>query len=749
MRPRSFAAICVLAALTGDTIANGACGTIVVVRNGLRQTNQSTVDCLPEWRFNELSTEVEVTETTVKFLGGCWSYLDGYHSQRAYRIYCASRQDITVTYSTVPEHYQQIINRHVCIEFMYPSGSDPVPITNLTVNLSAFKSSQIAVGSRVSGDVSYIGLSRGPGTPTYGGYCRLNLYSDTQQGITGSVNGNINCHDCYLDIAGSILSSANIGCGGPFDGSITCGGSILGHITAASATEGSGTITAAGTITGANIGIANFAGNICSPGLTEDDLPNVQPECGWKVCSQWVIGDDTDGDGYHNCEEECDNDPNKTEPGVCGCGVPDTDSDGDGTANCIDGCPNDPDKTEPGVCGCGVPDTDVDMDSMLDCEDNCPTVYNPDQTDTDGDDSGNACDPDDDEDGIDDPIDNCPLISNSTQTDTDGDGVGDACDNCLNVLNPDQRDTDRDGIGDVCENVIYVKWDASGLNNGTSWTNAYTSLQAALAAAEAAVNLASNPPVKPDIWVAASPNPTDYYKPSVPSGRAATFTLKNNVSVYGGFAGTEEPATFRLADRDFTTKQTVLSGDIGTPGSNADNCYHVVTGSNTDSTALLDGFTITAGNANGSATSEKRGGGLYLAAGSPAIVNCVIKGNIASDYGGGAFVTGAGTPTFRNCVVETNQVGSYGGGFAIADGATPSVLSCVFRGNKTTTSGSLPRGGGAICAANCPTAFSFVNCAIVGNSTPVRGRGHLLCRQQRCLPHQRQGLHDRSEQVRW
>lgn len=28
----------------------------------------------------------------------------------------------------------------------------------------------------------------------------------------------------------------------------------------------------------------------------------------------------------------------------------------------IDNCPDDPDKTEPGICGCGIPDTDMDND---------------------------------------------------------------------------------------------------------------------------------------------------------------------------------------------------------------------------------------------------------------------------------------------------------------------------------------------------------------------------------------------------
>jgi len=71
---------------------------------------------------------------------------------------------------------------------------------------------------------------------------------------------------------------------------------------------------------------------------------------------------DTDGDGVNDCLDGCPNDPNKTTPGICGCGVADTDSDGDGTPNCNDGCPSDPLKTAAGVCGCGVADTDSDGD---------------------------------------------------------------------------------------------------------------------------------------------------------------------------------------------------------------------------------------------------------------------------------------------------------------------------------------------------------------------------------------------------
>ncbi|MEW6199232.1 MAG: thrombospondin type 3 repeat-containing protein [Planctomycetota bacterium] len=60
----------------------------------------------------------------------------------------------------------------------------------------------------------------------------------------------------------------------------------------------------------------------------------------------------------------------------------------------IDQCPDDPNKTEPGVCGCGTPDVDSDDDGVLDCEDNCPNRANPDQADADDDGIGDVCEED-------------------------------------------------------------------------------------------------------------------------------------------------------------------------------------------------------------------------------------------------------------------------------------------------------------------------------------------------------------------
>jgi len=112
------------------------------------------------------------------------------------------------------------------------------------------------------------------------------------------------------------------------------------------------------------------------------------------------------------------------------------------------------------------PVTDQDCDGIDDDVDNCPKIFNPAQTDTDGDGKGDACDicPDDatnscnvvdsDGDGVADSEDNCPNTPNADQADADGDGVGDVCDNCVNTRNPLQGDNDGDGVGNLCDNCI-------------------------------------------------------------------------------------------------------------------------------------------------------------------------------------------------------------------------------------------------------------------------------------------------------
>ena len=104
---------------------------------------------------------------------------------------------------------------------------------------------------------------------------------------------------------------------------------------------------------------------------------------------------------------------------------------------------------------------DTDGDGISDFLDNCPSIVNFDQSDSDEDGLGNACDPDDDNDGVDDESDAFPFddsesidtdldgTGNNTDNDDDNDLVDDSIDNCPLVNNEDQADSDGDGIGDA------------------------------------------------------------------------------------------------------------------------------------------------------------------------------------------------------------------------------------------------------------------------------------------------------------
>ena len=55
------------------------------------------------------------------------------------------------------------------------------------------------------------------------------------------------------------------------------------------------------------------------------------------VSANTSLPTDTDADGVHDVDDGCPSDANKTEPGICGCGVADIDADADGVIDCIEG----------------------------------------------------------------------------------------------------------------------------------------------------------------------------------------------------------------------------------------------------------------------------------------------------------------------------------------------------------------------------------------------------------------------------
>lgn len=264
--------------------------------------------------------------------------------------------------------------------------------------------------------------------------------------------------------------------------------------------------------------------------------------------------------------------------------------------------------------------------------------------------------------------------------------------------------------------IRYVNAAAAGANDGSSWADAYTDLNAALVAAQAG----------DEIWVAAATY--------TPADAASSFSLPDGVAVYGGFAGSETS----LAQRDWTANPTILSGDVGRDdeyGTGAwyvgwnihtDNCDHVVLANGVGPGTRLDGFVVT--QAHGA---YSYGGGLQMVGGSPTIVHCTFLRNesgwgagaglyvqngspLISDCdftqnwchicnGAGIFITGAGSATIADCVFTENHAvadsGSTGQGSAISlwNAAATLIERCTFQYNVATrfSGGSIEYGRGA------------------------------------------------------
>jgi len=253
------------------------------------------------------------------------------------------------------------------------------------------------------------------------------------------------------------------------------------------------------------------------------------------------------------------------------------------------------------------------------------------------------------------------------------------------------------GIHTAPSRIWYVDAAAKGSKNSTSWPNAFVRLQDALYKAQA----------KEAIYVAQGTYWPDLGGWVQHGDRMATFQLKNGVGVYGGFPAGGGP----WEQRNPRLCTTTLSGDIGTAGFVSDNSRHVVTGSGTDRSALLDGFVISDGYADGTAPHDC-GAGLYSNRGAPTISNCIFIANSAQNAGG-AMRNTQGGPLVLNCTFVGNIAVSGNGGGASNLASTAAFVNCAFSGN--TAGGS---GGGLSCEQQ---NVSLVNCTFSANAARTAG----------------------------
>jgi predicted outer membrane repeat protein len=283
--------------------------------------------------------------------------------------------------------------------------------------------------------------------------------------------------------------------------------------------------------------------------------------------------------------------------------------------------------------------------------------------------------------------------------------------------------------------VYYVDDDAAWGGDGRSWATAYKYLQDALY--DSALGYGDT------IRVAAGTYTPDKDERGIviSSDPNATFQLVNGVELYGGYAGVsgEDPN-----ERNPDTYVSVLSGDLaGNDGSNfvnyAENSFHVVTGSGTEPNTLLDGFTISGGNATGDDL-DSQGAGMLNFNGSPTVTNCIFTENTSIDIGGGMYNYYYSSPTVTYCIFKDNHADKYGGGMDNDAYCSPTVIACTFNGNTSTNGGGIDNyfycnptvtdctfsnnsatiGGGM---SNWSSSPMVTKCTFIGNMSAESGGG--------------------------
>jgi len=337
------------------------------------------------------------------------------------------------------------------------------------------------------------------------------------------------------------------------------------------------------------------------------------------------------------------------------------------------------------------------------------------------------------------------------------------------------------GVPPECESILFVDDSATnGLNDGSSWIDAYVNLQDAMA--EAAIDCSVV-----GIWVAQGTYRPDQGGGWTPGDRFAAFQLRDNLGLFGGFAGTETS----LDQRDPEANVTILSGDLTgddvlvacTQNSSDcesfgglcyegsciirnntdDNSSVLVIGSGTDNSAVFDGFLITAGRSRGGMINSSGdptvsnctftrnsevsggfipgiGGGMSNFDSNPIVTNCTFFGNSSRSRGGGmwnrlsnpvvtdctfvANVSGFGggmyndssSPTIDESSFRENQA-TFGGGMANLSNSDPAITHSTFVANLAGSDGG-GEGGGMYNSGSNPT---LIGCSFFGNSASGGG----------------------------
>ena len=255
--------------------------------------------------------------------------------------------------------------------------------------------------------------------------------------------------------------------------------------------------------------------------------------------------------------------------------------------------------------------------------------------------------------------------------------------------------------------ALFVTPGGTGL--GGNWQSALGDLQEAIE--YAAANDIAEVRVREGTYKPASAANID----PAPAGKEYYhFSLRNGVTVIGGFTGTE---TDNIPTGGTTTLSGYFSDQFG-----YDDAYHVFYhpgGTGLNDTAVLKNVTICDGHADkyisssGSYSVYTLGGGMFNENSSPLLIDCTFSGNEASKSGGAIYNSGS-SPTLINCCIMENETtisatDEGGSGVHNAGASAPLFINTIFLNNS-----AFANGGGVYNKQG--SSAVFYNCTFYGNS---------------------------------
>jgi hypothetical protein len=251
--------------------------------------------------------------------------------------------------------------------------------------------------------------------------------------------------------------------------------------------------------------------------------------------------------------------------------------------------------------------------------------------------------------------------------------------------------------------TIFVNQGANGSANGTSWQNAFTTIEQAISNAQSG-----------DIIVVAKGT----YRPG--NSRSSRYNMKNNVHLIGGFNGNEQ----LISQANPFVNETIISGEIGNVNDETDNIEQLMR-FNKIQTAIIEGFHFRDAYTTGVL------GAIDISSSSPTFRFCTFQNNKANgSFSSGGAITisgfdGPAEPYFVSCRFLQNESSVIGG--AVHNNNTNCksyFISCLFAENQAARGGALHNGGGQMLAFNCTFTKNTANMGSASYTTSGNATSH-------------------------